>query len=194
MQALKNTNTTNQSNSSNAPDLEYGYMILNHNTDNRWQTKVESVLSQLQDDGTEQFSYLSHECRSEDVNENSFKHEDSEYICFSTWSGNYILGAGSSLRKNPKFEPRKSSNIHFIKCTHRQTKYLGFSDVLDNLHSDCSQGYKPLYLEFNYQHCGSSYKLFTPCRYLNFPNPDLQPLRYLQPICGYVLYEEQGIS
>ena len=175
------------------PDLADGHIILNHNTDNRWQTRIEAVLTRqvAGREEDEQYSYLSHECRSEDVSEDPFQHEDSEYLGISTWDGNYILGAGSSLfRKNPKFYPRKTDNIHLVTCPPRQATFLNFDDVLDSLQTDCKNGYTNLYVKFEYQIGKSKYKIYTPCRYLNFPNPRKQLKRYLQPICGYVLFEQ----
>ena len=52
------------------PDLENGFMLLNYNRANCWQTRIEAVLTKTCRDGVEKYAYLSHDCRSENVSEN----------------------------------------------------------------------------------------------------------------------------
>ena len=128
----------------------------------------------------------------EDVDENPFRLNDALYVGISTWSGNYIFGNGSSLRKkSPKFQMRGTNNQHFVNCEEVNAKGISFDEVLRNLQSDCSYGFRRLYTELTYTHLGVTYRLYTPCRYLNFPNPELEKKKYLQPISGYVLLEEE---
>ena len=54
------------------PDLENGFMLLNHNRANSWQTRIEAVLTKTDHDGVEKYAYLSHDCRSENVSEDPF--------------------------------------------------------------------------------------------------------------------------
>ena len=167
-------------------------MILNHNTDNRWRTPIEAVLCRHSDSGSPEYAYLSHECRSENVGPDPFGRSDSEYVGISTWDGNFILGAGSSLfRKSPKYEPRRTDNHHFVYCPRNRAVVLSFDEVLEHLQND-HQGLARLCVEFSYQVKSTRYTIYTTCRYLNFPNPELQTCAYLQPICGYVLFEEKG--
>ena len=181
------------------PDLENGFMILNHNTANRWQTNIEAVLvkeagakNRDGSDDQDQYSYLSHECRSENVGEDPFDHADALYVGISTWSGNLVFGSGSSIwRKSPKFQMRGTNNQHVVNCEEVNAKFVSFDEVLRNLQSDCSYGFRRLYTELIYTHLGVTYRLYTPCRYLNFPNPELEKKKYLQPISGYVLLEEE---
>ena len=181
------------------PDFENGFMMLNHNTANLWQTRVEAVLvkeaggdSRDSSDDQDKYSYLSHECRAEDVSEDPFREGDYLYVGVSTYSGDCLFGNGSSLRrKSPKFQMRGTNNQHFVNCEEVNAKFISFDEVLRNLQSDCSYGFRRLYTELIYTHLGVTYRLYTPCRYLNFPNPELEKKKYLQPISGYVLFEEE---
>ena len=174
------------------PDLESGFMILNHDTPNRWQTRIESVLVRKGSDHGSEYSYLSHECRSENVGEDPFGHADALFVGISTWAGNFFLGSGSSLlRKNKKFNPRETQNKFLVSCASRSIKYLDFDDVLTYLQRDCDFNYEPIYTEIEFcinDHC---YIVYTPCRYLNFPSSLESSERYLQPISGYILVESQ---
>jgi len=180
-----------QEHTTTVPDLETGFMILNHDRDNRWQTPIEAILSKTTEDNRKEFAYLSHECRSENVDEDPFAHEDSEFLGISTWSGNYLMGSGSSLfKQNPKFMTRKTKASYFVSCEPRTANFIDFDNVLSFLQTDCAINYKPLHMELSFNSSGTRYKLYSRCRYLNFPNPNLTNQRYLQPISGYVLYEE----
>ena len=165
------------------PDLQNGFMLLNYNTANRWQTRIKAVLVKEGSDGKEKYAYLSHECRAEYVSEDPFSHADEEYCGISTWSGNYLMGAGSSLfRENSKYQTRKTDNKHVVSCEKRNAQLLRFDEVLSSLQTDFRYGYKQLYTELIYTHLGATYRLYTQCRYLNYPNPRLETKKYLQPV------------
>ncbi len=175
------------------PYLENGFVILNHDTDNRWVTRVEASLKRSRRDGTYEFSYLSHECISENVGADPFGHEDPDlFVGMSTWSGNYLMGAGNSiLRKNPKYEMRKTEKRYLVSCKERLVCPYSFDDVFSNAREDCRQGFSQIFSELSYTSNGTKYSVYTPCRYLNFPPKWAKGRRYLQPISGHVLFEEK---
>ena len=175
------------------PDLESGFMILNRDTPNRWQTRIESALVRKESNHGSEYAYLSHECRSENVGEDPFGHGDALFVGISTWSGNFFLGSGSSLfRKNQKFHPRETQNEFLVSCKSRAITYLDFDNVLTYLQRDCESSYEVIYTEIEFCINNQEYLLYTPCRYINFPNPLEPSKRYLQPISGYVLLEDVG--
>ena len=46
-----------------------------------------------------------------------------------------------------------------------------------------------IYMQVEWKINSASYKLICPCRFINFPNPNKNDNRYIQPISGNVLVE-----
>ena len=185
------------------PDLQNGFMILNYNRPNRWQTEIECVLDRQKDDMEVKRAYLSHECRAEVVHEDPFSHPGNhEGVGISTWTGNYTLRSGPSVfglnpfknikKEGPVAAYTKKDSEPLISCVDRKVQYLRFEETIELLQSDFDGIYKKLYMELSYCQSGYDYKLYAPCRYLNFPNPESEGRKYLQPISGYVLYEKNN--
>ena len=184
-----------------APDLQDGFMVLNYDKNNRWQTGIECVLERRKNDEELERTYLSHECRAEAVNDDPFSHPGNhEFVCISTWTGNYILRSGSSLygfnpiknlrKKYYKKTYQRVNNKFFVSCNDRNVQYLTFDEVITFLQQNFDSGYKTLYMELTFRQFGCKYVLYAPCRYINFPNPNYKTRKYLQPISGYVVYEK----
>jgi len=186
-----------------APDLRDGFMILNYNGNNRWQTGIECVLVRSKEGGEEERAYLSHECRAENVSADPFSHPgDYEFVGISTWNGNYLIRSGScfygfnpfsSSRRNtfgPTYE--KTSQIFLVSCKNREAHYLSFDEALELLQQNFGNGYKKLYIKATFKRSGYKYTIYAPANYINFPSADNVTKKYLQPISGYVLYEDSG--
>ena len=184
-----------------APDLQDGFMVLNEDKNNCWQTGIECVLVRLKNDEEEERAYLSHECRAEQVSDDPFGHcGNYEFVGISTWTGNYTFRSGSSLfsfnpiknfrKKIPEGCYQRTDNKYFISCNDRNIQYLDFDEVITFLQQKFQSGYKKLYMELKFCQFGYKYVLYAPCRYINFPNPNDKIRKYLQPISGYVLYEK----
>ena len=185
------------------PDLQNGFMILNHDAPNRWLTGIECVLARRESPGAEeQRAYLSQECRAEQVCDDPFSHAgEYEYVGISTWSGNYALRSGSSItgvkspekadEGGPDLSHEKVDRNFVVSCSDRQARQVSYEEVQRLLQSDFEDGYMRLYMAISFRQRGHAYVLYAPCRYINFPNPRSAAGDYLQPISGYVLYERE---
>ncbi len=179
------------------PDLHEGFIILNDNGSNRWWTGVECVLAR-RGNGAEQRACLSHECRAELVNDDPFGHPgEYEYVAITTWSGNYAFRSGHKLVGSERSKPSDAAptceKIDMplrVEGADRDVRPMPFDDVLRMLRSDFADGYRKVYMAIAYRQGGHEYTLYAPCRYINFPNPDKPDVKYLQPISGYVVYEQ----
>ncbi len=185
------------------PDLKDGFIILNRTAPNRWWTGVECALLRTRsagpEGGTEQWAYLSHECRAELVNDDPFGHPGVyEYAAAHTWAGNVALRAGPGLVgvRGPGSEDVPAEAVAHewvdmpidVACPAREAQERSFDDVLLTLRSDFADGHDKLHMAIAYRQGGHDYTLYTPCRYINFAHPDEDRI-YLQPISGLVLYE-----
>jgi len=184
------------------PDLKDGFIILNRTFANRWWTGVECALARTRNGEAEQWSYLSHECRAELVNDDPFGHPGIyEYVAAKTWAGNLAMRAGPGLvGVGGPGEAEVDAGIAAhewidmpieVTCAAREAKERSFDDVLGMLRSEFSGGHDKLHMAVGYRQGGHDYTLFTPCRYINFPDPGVERI-YLQPISGLVLYEKDG--
>lgn len=195
------------------PDIQDGFMVLNHDRKNRWTTPIECLLVRKKDGENESRSYLGHECRAELVGEDPFSHPGGNYehVSLCTWAGNYYIRSGFyslgfklSRKHSRKYSKETYQKIDFdfrVSCTDREVHYLPFEDLISLLQKDFIGGYRKIYMEITFQQSGFIYKVYTLCRYINFPNPEKEKVRnqkrhkyenenYLQPISGYVLYED----
>jgi hypothetical protein len=176
------------------PDLEHGYMIMGADSKNRWQTDVECLLQKTSPHGV-QTAFMSHECRGEAVQPEIFGPGIYEFLVIKTWTGTFNLRSGSYnygfSGKIPEtvYEPTEAEP--FIQCGERQVSYFTLDEALAFLRSE-QQAKSKLYLAAQYRHENADYLLIAPCRYTNFPHPTNEVRRYLQPISGYVLFEDKG--
>jgi len=187
-----------------APDLQNGFMIMQPEGPNRWCTGVECVLVRKSSDYAQpEAAYLSHECRAEAVHADPYAHPGVyEYVAISTWSGNYALRSGPSLTgvDGASEEDATASDVSHeqidmgikVTCPERDVRPLAFGEVLSMLQSDSQAGFRSPFMGISYRRDSFAYTLYAPCRYINFPHPVKEPRSYLQPISGYVLYEEGG--
>ena len=187
----------------NVPDLQDGFMVINHDgvidkkvNENRWLTPVECVLvrktvGQSQD----QRAYLCHECRAELVGEDPFGHHGNyEWVGLSAWDGNYAIRSGPGHANQPvqQYGNMPSDMTIKVSCPDRKAKALSFAEVLEMLQSDFKAGYQRLHMAISYRQDGHDYVLYAPSNYVNFPHPTKGIRSYVQPISGYVLYEKGG--
>ena len=183
------------------PDLENGYMVMGYNQANRWQTNIESVLAKKDSNGDSQYAYMSHECRGEDVSPNIFGSRNYEFLVIKTWKGNYNLRSGSyNFGFNPfqNFAKRSPLTVYekteaevVVRCDNREASYLSVDETLDMLQHETPNKNNKLYMEVSYFLNGSNYIVYAPCRYTNFPNPNNNDGKYIQPISGYILFEDE---
>lgn len=186
------------------PDLETGYMVMGHDTPNRWRTKIECVLARISEGREAEYSYLSHECRAEALSSKIFDSRNYEFVAVKTWNGVFYLRGGSynygfnplkNLRKKTPecvYEKMPDSNI-FVYCLQRSPRYLGFDEALTILQSETPSQQENLFIEVTFRQSGFNYTLYAPGRYINYPHPELGEDMFIQPISGFVLYEENDI-
>lgn len=191
------------------PDFENGYMVMAHDSPNRWRTGIECVLTRSKDGAEIQHAYLSHECRAENVASEIFDDRCYEFVAAKLWSGDYYLRGGSynygfnpfrNLRKSPPectYEKLPDENI-FVHCPMRSPRYLDFDEALESLQSENDGKRKKLFMKVTFRHSGFNYALYAPSRYINYPHPELGPElgegRYIQPISGLVLFDEGAVA
>ncbi len=172
------------------PDFENGYMVMGHDTSNRWRTEIECVLARSKDGAKEEYAYLSHECRAENVSSEIFDDRSYEFVAAKTWNGVYYLRGGSynygfnplnNLRKKrPEcvYEKLPDDNI-FVHCPKRRPRYLDFNEALDILQTEGDGKQIKLYIEATFQHSGFNYTLYAPSKYTNYPHPELNKERFI---------------
>ena len=199
----------------NAPDIENGYMVNTYSLSNRFQTFIEAVLEKRSDGGDgPQYAYLSTPCRSERVSRTAiFKMTLYSFAMVKFWKGVYALRQGSNLSPRNPFRRDDGTDVFFEKTEHQsivrcddvRVEELPFDDALRLLQSEDKAKNNRIYMRINWRIGAVSYALYTPCRYTNFPNPDNVPPpednpdylnqrdRYIQPISGVVIFEENDI-
>ena len=188
-------------NSLTVPDLQDGFLIFNYDgvidhkvSTNRWCESVECVLERKSagSDGRQR-AYLSQECRAEMVGHDPFGHRGNyEWVGISAWNGNYHLRSGPGNQPEKFCEKMPPDLTIKVTCPDRKARRLSFEETLQLLQSDFRGGFKQLYLAVTYHLGGYEYHLTAASRYINFPHPQKSVQPYLQPIQGYVLYEQDG--
>jgi len=183
------------------PDLQNGYLL--NGTENLWVAEIQCVL-QLRGHNDKNI-YLSQECRMErlplsttylgggtdifQVNQPSeflsykdgndfFQIAQDEIICF------HPSGSGDGTPPPSQLYPECESRAY---CDDRPF----VAHTIETLHDGLLNGFlkvRDLFLYITWKTDQTEYRLFTPCRYINFSNPDFQDLTYVQPISGTVLF------
>lgn len=181
-------------------DLENGYMVIGSEK-NLWQTGVECVLARTVENNEIQYAWLSHECRGESVSPDIFgTHQNYEVVYIKAWNGHVSLRSGSSIYGfNPirNFLGNASKTTHTIgdhgvkiNCKMRKARRLNFAEALEFFQKEDEDKTNKVYMLTEYEIGSYKYELYAPCRLTNYP-PSLRDEKYLQPISGYVLFEDR---
>ena len=184
-------------------DLENSHIVIgsgHEDTINRWQTSVECVLSRTNSHDEKQYAWLSHECRSEHLSPHIFDDEYYEFVVVKGWNGTVYLRGGSY---NYGFNPIKNflgeapQTTHEngdlgveVYCKERKARKLGFDEALEFFQKEDENKTNKIYMAVEYEKGSHKYELLAPCRYTNYPHSSKNE-KYLQPISGYVLFEDQ---
>jgi hypothetical protein len=195
------------------PDLEHGYMLNTYDDFNRFRTFVEAALTRRDDGGPVRHAYLSSRCRPESVSPDTIFNGLMYYfgVVASDWEGTFALYMGSSLASRNFLEPdpvppERTPLTAKVHCPLVAARPLAFDEALADLQSEAPGTDNKLYMAVEWRADGRDYALYTPCRYINFPNPTLDHAglwktkpayqrhepRYIQPISGVVLTEVDG--
>ena len=177
------------------PDIKNGFIVNGYESANRWQTFIESCLIKVED-GEESTSYLSTKCRAEYVSSQEiFAAPYYEYSLAHTWNGPIVMRSGAAVyrRKPSGFLRYGASDVACeIRAPTVSVKPIEFDDLLGKLRSDKDHRDNFIYMQVEWAIGGILYKLICPCGYLNFPHPNQVDERYLQPISGDVLVENEN--
>jgi hypothetical protein len=191
------------------PDLANGYMVNTYDGYNRFQTFVECALETETASGIET-AYLSSRCRPESLSPDSiFNGLMYTFGIVHTTRGTWQLHSGSSQASRnpfgavvPEIKPTEQRSI--VHCPVVEVAEVGFDEALAWLQTDTPDKHNRLYMEVAWQAGEVRHRLFTPCRYTNFPNPTLDHAllwrdkpryprhehRYIQPISGWVVFHD----
>lgn len=197
-----------------APDLLNGFMVNTHTYFNRFQTFIDCALFSAEPDGRQGYAYLSSRCRPESIGQDAIFLDDNlyDFAAIETSEGTLALHAGSSqasrnfLGRACKHYVAPTAHPSRVECRQRPVSDLGFDEVLGELQAPSEGRDNHLYLRCDWMDGTTSRTLFAPCRYINFPNPDLDHRklweakpnyarhedRYIQPISGPVLFPMNG--
>lgn len=197
-----------------ALDIENGYLVNTIEGYNRFQTHVEAALVRRRADGTRICAYLSSRCRPESISHDViFNPLLYTFGILHTDEGTFEIHTGSSQCSRNPFKPvtryLKLSPAHTsrVQCPWVPVRELSFDDLLAELQSLDADRDNRLHMVVEWQAGGEHLALYTDCRYINFPNPEIDHAglwrdkpgypqhshRYVQPICGPVpYYDRQG--
>jgi len=179
------------------PDLVNGYVtVAAFNPANNWTTPIEAVL--IKHGAQTSVAYLTHECRAESVSaEGIFREENVHEFCVVVgWEGESIcLRSGLRLSGSRYFDLLGRTKAVFrndVVVGESPVEVLSYDDALDLMRNPERRGVsRNLFLKVDFSHGQECYELLAPARYINFPNKQLEA-SYLQPISGYVLFEDAG--
>lgn len=199
-----------------APDLIDGIIVNGLSGENLWTTEIQSVLEEERDGKTET-RYLSHQCRRENVpfsdgylgdTDQIFQTtECSEFLTF-THNGYFhqlpdadtavpaadIEGLmpewnGGQFFPNPVTWPNWTSEV---ACGTVPIRAFEFDEAFNGL-VHRALPLRKLFLRVEWSDGDTRYRLYCPCRYVNYANPKTTDRRYVQPISGYVLVPLEGV-
>ncbi len=184
-------------------DLENGHISIGSgrvDENNRWQTGVECILSRTNGYNEKQYAWLSHECRSESVSPNIFDRQNYEFVVVKGWSGTVCLRGGSYnygfnpfrnfLGKAPQITHENTDMGVEVYCKARKARELGFDEAVEFFQKEDVKKSNKIYMLVEYEAGSYKYELYAPCRYTNYPDSSKDG-KYLQPISGYVLFEDR---
>ncbi len=159
---------------------------------NFWQTPVECALAKTDRRNETQVAWLSHECRAEDISHSIFEGQRIyEAVAVKGWDQTIFLRSGSY---NYSLNPARPDQLTYergaleiqINCEPRTARNIDFAETLALFQNG---GGNKIYMLIEYEKDSCRYRLYAPCRCVNYPAPDSGE-RYLQPISGYVLFDD----
>jgi len=190
----------------------YGFVINDINGANRWQTFIESCLIK-NENGIEKIAYLSTSALAEMVSPNKiFGNKLCDGAIVNGWDQAMMLRSGAGLYH--PFRLKKSEGRHrTVACSEggvyssvyapkTEVKFITFKELYKLLCSAPKQRDNFIYMLVSWKSDqNTQYSIICPCRYINFPNPNIdvdtaaiiwpnKPTEeYIQPISGSVLVE-----
>ncbi len=181
----------------NILDLENSYIYFNTNKENCWRGSIKSTLTDRTNNKT---FYLTKECRAERIGQYPFEHKAKSEICIVVENKNcrYLI------RDNPVFKEKDFDNHHYRTHTLQENKdeviltkadyeILDYESILKHLNN---KTLKDIYCKLNYTFQNKNYSVFSKVEYINFPGSNVKnkelDTNYLQPIMGYVPFENNG--
>lgn len=184
-------------------DIENAVMVMpGGGNSNRWQTGVECILSRIDHRNEVQVAWLSHECRAEHISpERIFDgSRHYEFLAVQGWDGsicirsgpyNYGLNPIKNYWRNYPAAVYDTGTLEIqVFCAVRKIRVLDFSEALANLRGRDDGKRDKIFMLVEYEKGPYRYSLTTQCKYVNFPGPSSE--QYIQPISGYVLFEDDG--
>jgi len=193
-----------------APDLKDGYIVNGVRQKNTWITEIQCVLVERRN-GMGKNYYLSQECRKENLPFSSgylggvdciFQTDSCHEFLTYTSEGRFyelinyesvfptvmrehygVVDMGDSFLLK---EVTKEGWCSEVLCSERKIEVLAFSDALKVLTAR-NVPIRKLFLRVTWEEDGREYRLYAPCRYVNYSNPGYEKREYIQPISGYVL-------
>lgn len=197
-----------------APDLLRGFMVNTYTYYNRFQTFIDCALFGEAPDGREKFAYLSSRCRPESIGQDELFSKVGlyDFAAIHSSDGTLALHAGSAetsrnfLKARPAHYVSPLLHPSHVECPQAEITVLPLDAVLNELQSAETGRDNLLYLRCDWEDASGRWSLFAPCRYTNFPHPDMDHRdmwrdkpnyshhedRYIQPISGPVLFPLDG--
>ncbi len=183
-------------------DLENSYVYFNCGEVNCWRGAIKSTLTNITDNKT---YYLTKECRAEIIGQYPFKHQSNSEICIIVKDKDCKY----AIRDNPIFKNDDFDNHHYhmvslkesndeVILTKTNYELLDYENILEHLYNRTLEN---IYLNLDYTFQNKKYSIFSKVEYLNFPGSMVDKkteknrtldTNYLQPIIGYVPFENNG--
>ena len=161
---------------------------------NLWQTFIESMLIK----NGEENAFLATNCRAENIVSEGkiFGGKLADVSVIKGWDKNLIIRAGPGLYH--PFRPGQSKTFHCakfeygVKVVGNETKIRKWS--FDEVYRELQEGIlgNDLFWKVKYKYHGDDYEIISSLRYINFSRSASQQ-KYIQPISGYVLFEDSEI-
>ena len=179
------------------PDIKNGFVINNISGANRFQTFIESCLIK-DENGIEKIAYLSSSCRAESVFPNQiFSSKLADIAIVYGWDQVIMMRSGAGLyhpfrRKRAEGKHRTVGYEGNVYAPKTEVKFISFKELYKLLCSAPKQRDNFIYMLISWKSDQKTqYSIICPCRYINFPNPNIDEdtEKYIQPISGKVLVE-----
>lgn len=193
-----------------APDLENGLIANGINSNNVWNTEIQSATCERKAEADE-WSYLSHECRFEHVPFKTTPGDDGisvfgavppfEFLTFSKDGVYYqipIIGGVVDEKVFSSFAtvdiggalipvPSRGEDWDTrVTCRMRDIQRMDLKEV-HHIAASGQTSPRNIYMHVSLNNHGIEVDLFFPCRYMNYSHPELRQWKYMQTISGYVL-------
>jgi hypothetical protein len=195
-----------------APDLLHGFMINTYGERNRFQTYIDCALFCEKQGESQRYAYLSSRCRPESISSSSIFSTVRAYdfaiiqtndCCYSLTLGPANVSRNFLSRK-PHHYVSPLNRPSLVHCPMAEIEPIAFDDLLSELQGSVNGRDNQLFMRLEWEDGSMKWTLYAPCRYTNFPNPDMDHsllwvakpdyskhnVRYIQPISGPVLYQD----